>query len=186
MMKTILATTLALLMTTTASAKSGVEIAAGYEESAKPTTGDSAALIVRPFTDVGDYQVALRTVAQRTVDTGSMYNFFEPQVSRTFKVSNGLNLTATGGLGLLTSQADSHFYYTGEAKATFAMTDSLSIGTAARYRNSVEKQVPFESMTYSVGVAYQVLLNTNVALIGYSKNIDENAHGYYVSVTQTF
>jgi hypothetical protein len=186
MMKTILATTLALLMTTTASAKSGVEIAAGYEDGASPSTGDSAALIVRPFTDVGDYQVAVRTVAQRSVDTGTMYNFFEPQVSRTFNVGNGVNLTATGGIGLLTGKTDSRFYYTGEAKATFAMTDSFSVGTAVRYRNSVEQQLPFESMTYSVGLAYRVLTDTNVALVGYSKNLEENSHGYYVSVTQTF
>lgn len=185
MNKSMIALAAALTVTAGSAMAAGVEIGAGYED--KLNSADVAAVYVRPFTEVGNYQVALRLLSQRDVKTGDMYTFTEPQVTRMFSVGNsGVSMGGTVGVGLLTDKSDSFWYGSVEPKVAFAATDKLTLGAGVRYRNDFENRIQFESLTYSVGASYKVAAKTSINAAAFEKNLDERSTGVIMSVTQSF
>ena len=181
--KSLLASAASLLLASTAHS-AGVEIGLGYEDRVK--SEDSAAYFIRPFTKVGNYTVGARLLSQRDTKSGNMLTFLEPQVGRTFGLTNDVSLTGTVGLGLMTAKSDSYVYGTADGRLNFKMTQDFAVSTGVRYRNDFESRIQFESLTYYAAASYNVLKDTAVTLAGYEKNLDERGTGFIVSVTQSF
>jgi predicted porin len=163
----------------------GVELGVAYEDHLN--TADSAAVFVRPFLDVVQYQVGLRLLSSRDVKTGEMYTYVEPQVTRMFPIgASPVAVGATASLGLLSAKSDSYTYGSIEPKVAYTVNDKLTFGAGARYRNSFDSQIKFESWTYSVGASYKLTKATSVTVAGFEKNLDERSTGVILSVTQDF
>jgi len=185
MKTTLIALAATSMVAVSAAHAAGVEIGAAYED--RVQTSDAAAVFVRPFTDVGDYQVGVRLLSQRDVKTGEMYTFIEPQATRMFPVgTGGISIGGTVGAGLLTAKSDSYWYGSAEPKVAYAFNDKLTLGAGVRYRNDFSDRIQFESLTYSVGASYKVAKSTSVTVAGYEKNLDERSTGVFMSITQGF
>jgi hypothetical protein len=188
MTKTLLTMALTALLSTSVLASGGVEVQAGYEQG-KLAAGSSAAVVIRPFVDVGSgYSVALRSVSQRYVSNGAMVSFIEPQVSKTVLDGNAV-YGVTGGLGVVSGSVGSYGYYTVEPKVGYIINNKLTVGASIRYRDLIDSSAaPFkmQSFTYNVAAYYEAAKGTTVGLIGYEKNLDEKATGALLSVTQAF
>jgi hypothetical protein len=185
-MKTALtAITAATLIAASTAHSAGIEIGAVYEDQVQAS--DTAAVFVRPFAQVADYQVGVRLLARRDVKTGDMLTFVEPQVTRMFPVgTSGVSLGGTVGVGLLTVKSDSYWYGSVEPKATLAVNDKLTFGVGVRYRDSFNEQLNFETLTYSASANYKVSKATSITFTGFEKNLDERSTGVLLSVTQGF
>jgi hypothetical protein len=163
----------------------GVELGAAYED--RLNLADNAVVFVRPFVDVDQYQLGLRLLSTRDVKTGEMYTYVEPQVTRMFPIGSGpVSVGATASIGLLTAKSDSYAYGSIEPKVAYAVNDKLTLGAGARYRNSFDDKIKFESWTYSVGASYKLTKATSVTVAGFEKNLDERSTGVVLSVTETF
>jgi predicted porin len=163
----------------------GVELGAVYEDHLN--SADAAGVYVRPFIDVDQYQLGLRLLSSRDVQTGEMYTYIEPQVTRMFPVGKSpVSVGATASLGLLTAKSDSYRYGSIEPKVAYAVNDKLTLGAGARYRNTFDNQIKFESWTYSAGANYKLTKATSVTVAGFEKNLDERSTGVILSVTQNF
>jgi hypothetical protein len=116
-----------------------------------------------------------------------MYTYIEPQVTRMFQVGKSpVSVGATASLGLLTAKSDSYTYGSIEPKVAYTVNDKLTLGAGARYRNTFDNQIKFESWMYSVGANYKLTKATSVTLAGFEKNLDERSTGVVLSVTQNF
>jgi len=187
-----------LLMSSAVMAQSGVEFTFEREEATASPNAMTNTVKVAPYVKLDNgIKLDIQFGADRKDGSSSGNNYalansVELRAQQMYQVLPGMKLGARVSVGEKFNVSNAagntvdFSYYTIEPKASYAVTDSLSLAAAWRYRNSFSDAVNYETRTWKVGADYAVSKKDEVGFRYFTKRGDSNTNGVEVAYSRSF
>ena len=116
----------------------------------------------------------------------TLENKVEARVQKMWTVFPNAKLGARVSVGELFSSTKDFSYYTFEPKASYALTDALSLQAAYRYRNAFNTDNNYQTRTTKLGFDYALTKKDEVGVRYLMKRGDSDTNGVEFAYTRSF
>ena len=116
----------------------------------------------------------------------TLENKVEARVQKMWEVMPNTKLGARASIGELFSSTTDFAYYTFEPKASYALTDALSLQASYRYRNAFNTSNNYQTRTTKLGFDYALTKKDEVGVRYLMKRGDYDTNGIEFAYTRGF
>lgn len=185
----MLAILLATMLSSAAMAENGVNFEFERERGVDSPNTMSNTFKVAPYVKL-DNGVKLDLQVGASRDDGNNQQLSDSVMVRVEKLwpigTTGLKLGGRIGIGEKFATAKDFSFYSAEAKAKYAVNDTLAVKAAVRYRNAFDTSNNYETVTWRAGGGYNVTKKDEVELFYFQKRGDSDANGIIIEYTHAF
>lgn len=128
----------------------------------------------------------IKFYASREDGDKTLENKVEARLQKMWEVYPAVKLGARVSVGEKFTSTKDYSYYTFEPKASYALTNNLSLQAAYRYRNAFNTSNNYETRTTKLGFDYAVTQKDEVGVRYLMKRGDSDTNGVEFAYTRAF
>jgi len=178
---------LALLSGTAFAGENGVSFEFERERGNNaPNTFENTVSVAPYYKFDNGIKADIKFYGSREDGSKTLENKVEARIQKMWTVFPNAKLGARVSVGELFSSTTDFAYYTFEPKASYALTDALSLQAAYRYRNAFNTSNNYETRTTKLGFDYTLTKKDEVGVRYLMKRSDSDTNGVEFAYTRSF
>ena len=178
---------LALSITGTAFAGGGVGFEFERERgNNSPNTFENTVSVAPYYKFDNGVKADIKFYGSREDGDKTIENKVEARVQKMWEVYPAVKLGARVSIGEKFTSTKDYSYYTFEPKASYGLTDALSLQASYRYRNAFDTANNYETRTTKLGFDYELTKKDEVGVRYLMKRGDSDTNGVELAYTRSF
>jgi hypothetical protein len=151
-----------------------------------PNTFENTVSVAPYYKFDNDIKADIKFYASREDGDKTIENKVEARIQKMWEVFPKTKLGARVSIGEKFTSTKDFAYYTFEPKASYALTNALSLQAAYRYRNAFDTDNNYQTRTTKLGFDYALTKNDEVGVRYLMKRGDSNTNGIEFAYTRGF